>query len=143
MFLDASAIIAIISKEPEGPLLTFRLESASSRVLVSPLAIYEAIAGLARKKAKILGGKDAKTPPELLRQAQMIVDEFLVAVAAQEVVVDAEIGRGAQEACVAYGAAVGSPANLNFGDCFAYACAKAHGATLLYKGDDFSRTDLA
>jgi len=34
-------------------------------------------------------------------------------------------------------------AKLNMGDCFAYACAKANGATLLYKGDDFARTDLA
>ena len=35
------------------------------------------------------------------------------------------------------------PAGLNMGDCFAYACAKANGAKLLYKGDDFARTDLA
>jgi ribonuclease VapC len=35
------------------------------------------------------------------------------------------------------------PASLNMGDCHAYACTKAHGATLLFKGDDFSRTDLA
>ena len=34
-------------------------------------------------------------------------------------------------------------AALNMGDCFAYACAKAHGARLLYKGDDAARTDLA
>jgi len=35
------------------------------------------------------------------------------------------------------------PARLNFGDCFAYACAKANNARLLYKGDDFAQTDLA
>jgi ribonuclease VapC len=35
------------------------------------------------------------------------------------------------------------PAGLNMGDCFAYACAKTNGARLLYKGDDFARTDLA
>lgn len=35
------------------------------------------------------------------------------------------------------------PARLNMSDCFAYACAKTHDARLLYKGDDFSRTDLA
>lgn len=34
------------------------------------------------------------------------------------------------------------PAALNMGDCHAYACAKAHGARLLFKGDDFSRTDI-
>ncbi len=39
--------------------------------------------------------------------------------------------------------AVGHKADLNFGDCFAYACAKAHRLSLLYKGNDFSQTDLA
>ena len=34
------------------------------------------------------------------------------------------------------------PARLNFGDCLSYACAKAHGAALLFKGDDFAQTDL-
>lgn len=34
------------------------------------------------------------------------------------------------------------PAGLNFGDCFAYALAKSRGAALLYKGDDFSKTDV-
>ena len=34
------------------------------------------------------------------------------------------------------------PAALNMGDCFAYACARAHGAALLFKGEDFSRTDV-
>ena len=38
---------------------------------------------------------------------------------------------------------VGHPARLNMGDCFAYACAKRLDAPLLYKGDDFARTDLA
>ena len=68
MFLDASAIIAIIAREPEEKLLAFRLQSASSPVLVSPLAVFEAVTGLARKKAKRLGGKGAKTPPDLLKE---------------------------------------------------------------------------
>jgi ribonuclease VapC len=35
------------------------------------------------------------------------------------------------------------PAKLNLGDCFAYACARTHGAPLLFKGDDFGKTDIA
>jgi len=35
------------------------------------------------------------------------------------------------------------PANLNFGDCFAYACARHYGVPLLYKGNDFTKTDIA
>jgi len=34
------------------------------------------------------------------------------------------------------------PAALNFGDCFAYACARHAGVPLLYKGDDFPQTDI-
>ena len=33
-------------------------------------------------------------------------------------------------------------AGLNFGDCLSYACAKAHGARLLFKGEDFAATDI-
>jgi ribonuclease VapC len=142
MFLDASAIIAIIAREPEAKLLAFRLESASSPPLVSPLAIFEAVAGLARKKAKALGGKDARTSPELLRQARRLVEIFLTEAGASEITIDGDIGRGAQDACMTYGAAVGSPADLNFGDCFSYACAKTHQVPLLYKGEDFKQTDL-
>jgi len=42
-----------------------------------------------------------------------------------------------------YGKGTGHPAQLNFGDCFSYAAAKRVGAPLLYKGADFSHTDLA
>jgi ribonuclease VapC len=143
MFLDASAIIAIIAREPEEKLLALRLKSASPPLLVSPLAIFEAVTGLARIKAKRLTGKEARTSPELLQQSRRIVEMFLTEVGAQEIAIDGDIGRRAQDACAAYGAAVGSPAELNFGDCFAYACAKAHQTPLLYKGDDFSHTDLA
>lgn len=49
----------------------------------------------------------------------------------------------ALEAYQNYGRGSGHPAKLNFGDCFAYACAKTNGAALLYKGNDFAETDLA
>ncbi|MBR0924530.1 type II toxin-antitoxin system VapC family toxin, partial [Bradyrhizobium diazoefficiens] len=41
-----------------------------------------------------------------------------------------------------YSRLVDHPAQLNFGDCFAYACAKAYRIPLLYKGNDFAQTDL-
>ena len=56
---------------------------------------------------------------------------------------DLQLGGGALEAARTYGKAVGHEADLNFGDCFAYACAKGYRAALLYKGDDFAKTDLA
>lgn len=47
------------------------------------------------------------------------------------------------QAAIDFGKGSGHPAKLNMGDCFAYACAKTNHARLLYKGDDFARTDLA
>ena len=54
-----------------------------------------------------------------------------------------EIGDAALQAAATCGKVVGHPAALNFGDCFSHACAKVHGTALLYKGEDFARTDLA
>jgi ribonuclease VapC len=70
-------------------------------------------------------------------------DAFVEDLDAQEVAITPEIGRRALDAGATYGKAVGHPAELNFGDCFAYACAKQLGVPLIYKGDDFAHTDLA
>ena len=53
------------------------------------------------------------------------------------------IGDKALAVAACYGKFVGHEADLNFGDCFAYACAKAFNSPLLYKGDDFAKTDMA
>ena len=57
--------------------------------------------------------------------------------------IDREELDAALDAYKRYGKRSGHPAKLNMGDCFAYACARTNGARLLYKGDDFSHTDLA
>ena len=59
-----------------------------------------------------------------------------------EAVTEAQ-ARIAREAYRDFSKGSGHAAGLNFGDCFAYALAKATGEPLLYKGDDFSRTDVA
>ena len=53
------------------------------------------------------------------------------------------IGREAIEVMGRYGKLTGHPAKLNMGDALSYACAKAEQVPLLYKGRDFSETDLA
>ena len=53
------------------------------------------------------------------------------------------MGAEAIRALSVYGKMVGHPAQLNMGDALSYACAKAFHVPLLYKGDDFSKTDLA
>jgi ribonuclease VapC len=54
-----------------------------------------------------------------------------------------EIAHRAVAAFGRYGKGRGGAASLNFGDCLSYACAQAHGAALLYKGGDFSHTDIS
>jgi ribonuclease VapC len=137
MFIDASAIVAILGREPGSEELEKRLAESDGRFVVSPLVKFEAAVALARQKA------GAKPTPELLRQSRDAVDAFVQDIAAEVMAISPEIGDGALEASARYGKAIGHPADLNFGDCFAYACAKAIKAPLLYKGHDFARTDLA
>jgi ribonuclease VapC len=81
--------------------------------------------------------------PKLLRQAQQAVDAFVDDLDAEEVAITPEVGRLALDAGVIYGKVVGHRADLNFGDCLTYACAKQLGVSLIYKGKDFAHTDLA
>ena len=57
--------------------------------------------------------------------------------------VSADIGRKAVDAAKRYAKVGGHAADLNFADCFAYACARAYSVPLLYKGNDFTQTGLA
>jgi ribonuclease VapC len=66
---------------------------------------------------------------------------FLQAAAIELVPFDAEQAEIAREAYARYGKGRGG-AGLNFGDCFAYALAKLRDEPLLFKGDDFARTDV-
>ena len=70
-------------------------------------------------------------------------DEFIGRAGMSIVAVTQEQAYLSREAFRRYGQGSGHPAALNFGDCFAYALAKERGAPLLFKGDDFARTDIA
>ncbi|CAN7709454.1 type II toxin-antitoxin system VapC family toxin [Phyllobacterium sp. LjRoot231] len=142
MFLDASAIIAIIGDEPEAGYLIAKIEMTTKPIYYSSLSAYEAIIGFARKKRDETIGDQHPIPPQLIDQAQKIVEGFLAELKAKEIAIEIAMHRKAVEACRTYGRVVAHPARLNFGDCFAYACAKTHHIPLLYKGDDFSQTDI-
>ena len=137
MFLDASAIVAILNEEDEAADFLARLSRHSGRFYVSPLARFEACVALARAKRDPRKSKHAS-----IALAEAAVDDFIAALGAEEVAVTAEIGRAALGAAKTFGKFVGHPADLNFGDCFAYASAKAARAPLLFKGGDFSLTDV-
>lgn len=138
MFVDASAIVAILAEEAGWQELFKRLSSSSGQLYVSPLVRFEASQAVARKSA---GGR--KPSSGHLAQARDEVDRFILEAGAETIAVNEEIGTRAIDASMRYGKAVGHPADLNFGDCFAYACAKELNVPLLYKGNDFSHTDIA
>ena len=126
MVIDTSAILAILLGEPEGRTFSrlivgdpIRLLSAANRV--------EASLVIESRKAEA---------------GRIDLERFIDAAAIETVAVTAEQAEIACEAFRAYGRGR-HPANLNFGDVFAYALAKATGEPLLFKGNDFSRTDLS
>ena len=76
------------------------------------------------------------------REAETHVVDFLRAAGIAVQPIQPETAHVALEAFARYGKGSGHPARLNLGDCFIYAQAKAGGASLLYKGEDFSKTDI-
>ncbi|HEX8047914.1 type II toxin-antitoxin system VapC family toxin [Rhizobium sp.] len=143
MFIDASVIVAIINQEPGWQELAKRLSHVENACAVSPLVRFEATLGIARAAVHKRRGPDTKPDPTTLLASRKLVDDLITEIGATEIAITSIIGNEAMDAAATYGKAIGHPADLNFGDCFAYACAKAHGAGLLYKGDDFAQTDLA
>ncbi|MBB5573268.1 MULTISPECIES: type II toxin-antitoxin system VapC family toxin [Rhizobium] len=139
MFIDASAIVAILGEEPGYEEIEKSLAKVNSDFYVSPLVKFEATLALARRKTPVPGQKPS---PSLLRRAGQAIDTFIEDIGAQEIEISSDIGKAALEASARYGKAVGHKADLNFGDCFAYACAKALNVGLLYKGNDLAFTDI-
>ena|SRR5208282_3247333 len=128
MFLDASAIIAIIARESDAASLAARLGQAA-RVITSPIAVYESVLGLAR-----VGNTS-------IADATAMLERFLDEVNATVVPIDAACGREAIAAFERFGKGRHAAA-LNLGDCFAYACARAFDLPVLCKGSDFPQTDI-
>ena len=141
MFLDSSAIIAIMKREPEASGFIKAIEVSGSELCCSSIARFAATVSLAVSRSRQRGSKRAQ--PEDFRTAADWVDTLLAEVEADELDITAEIAGAALAAACKYGMTVGHPAKLNMGDCFAYACAQTRGVPLLDKGNDFAQTDFA
>lgn len=126
MVIDTSAVLAILQDEPERRAFNEAIEASDSRSL--------SVASLVETSIVI----DARYGAEGVRHVDRFLDRADVAVLA----VDLEQGKLARQAFSRFGKGRHAAA-LNFGDCFAYALAQVLGEPLLYKGDDFSRTDIA
>lgn len=129
MFVDTSAVVSILSGEADSAELAQRIEEAPGNI-TSALVVLEAVMRLSTKLAI--------EPLEV----EAAVALFLAEARIEIVPIDSAAANLAVRAFSGYGKGRGHPAQLNLADCLSYACAKEHGVRRLYKGDDFSRTDL-
>lgn len=142
MFLDASAIVAVLGSEEDAELMLDKIGAARGGLFYSPISAYEAILSLARKSAG--PEQDGRPiPRRLIEQSEELVLRFFQETGASEISITKEMRLLAVAASKAYGRSVGHPAKLNMGDCFAYACARSLNVPLLFKGNDFPHTDIA
>lgn len=128
IFVDASALVSIATGESDAVDLATILESGDVR-LCSPISLWETVSALRR------------TFSFSVESARDRVDAFRALFGLRSV----DIGEGEYRLALGAYARFGKgrhPAALNMGDCFAYACAKTHHADLLFKGDDFVKTDI-
>jgi ribonuclease VapC len=128
MFIDASALTALLTDEDEARELLARLQQTGTR-LTSPLAVWEAAIAVARVLDLPIAA------------AAEAVESYLALMEIAIVAVPPETARMALDAFDRYGKGR-HPARLNFGDCFAYACARHLGQPLMFKGADFPQTDI-
>ncbi len=126
MIVDTSALASILFGEPEREMFTQVLAS-SDRTDISAGSWIELAVVFHRR------GSAALVP---------VADRLILTFGINVVAVDQAQAAIARDAHRAFGQGSGHPAQLNFGDCFSYALAKATGRPLLFKGADFSSTDI-
>lgn len=125
MVIDTSAVLAILQDEPERRAFNARIAAADTRLLSAASLVELSIVLEARFGA----------------DGQEDLDLFLSTAEIEIVAVDRDQAELARRAFSRYGKGRHS-AGLNFGDCFAYALTKWSGVPLLFKGNDFTLTDL-
>ena len=126
MIVDTSALVAIITLEPDGPLYEAALE-ASPVNRISAGTYLEVSIVIDRARDPLV----SRRLDEILVEAQFIIEPVTEGQA-----------RIARDAYRDFGKGSGHQASLNFGDCFAYALARELAEPLLFKGDDFRHTDI-
>jgi ribonuclease VapC len=125
MVVDSSAIVAILFGEPEAPRFKLAIAEAVGPAITAVGVVEVGMVALSRRgfsvdeTAQRLNEMGVAIVPVGAATARLALDAF------------ARFGRGRH------------PAGLNLGDCFSYALARERGEPLLFKGEDFARTDVA
>lgn len=126
MIVDSSALVAILKHEPGWETLSESLNRAKAA----------SIAASTYLKVSIV--VDSWRDPTLSRRLDELLERFKIVIEP----FTPDQARIARQAYRDYGRGSGHPANLNFGDCFSYALARDKREPILFKGTDFSQTDL-
>lgn len=125
MVIDSSALVAIVTGEPERRSFIDAIAATDTRLVAAPTLLETSLVLLSRAgEGRLQDLRDVC--------ARGAVEIVPFGPAHVELALDAfrRFGKGRH------------PAGLDFGDCFAYALAKATGEPLLFKGEDFARTDI-
>ena len=125
MVIDTSAVLAVLFDKPESPSIRQAIEDDPIRLMSSGSFLETAIVIEAR-----FGEHGGRELDLLLHTAKIEIGS-----------VDRDQAEVARQGYRRYGKGR-HPAGLNFGDCFGYALSRCTGEKLLYKGNDFSRTDV-
>lgn len=125
--VDSLALVAILRREPEADRFLQVIAAADGRLL-SSVSLLET--------SMVLAGRSGNAT------SWAELDALIARAGMQIVAQDATLTEAAREAFLRYGKGR-HPAGLNLGDCASYALAKAHDLSLLFKGEDFPRTDVA
>lgn len=126
MILDASAIVAVVNGEDDAEKYAEIMLTQSS-LSISAAALLEANMVMRRSDNPVM---------------HRLVDDLIESLGVEIVPFDAEQARIALHAFDRFGKGSGHKAKLNFGDCMVYALANSLDEPLLFKGSDFSKTDL-
>jgi ribonuclease VapC len=128
MIVDTSAIIAVLKEESDAPRFQRVLTMSTGPKRISAANYFEAAIVVDANRNPLL----SRRLDDLIAQTEIMAEPVTVE--------QAEIARAAYRD---FGKDSGHPAQLNFGDCFAYALAKSMREPLLFKGQDFAHTDVA
>lgn len=128
LFVDASAIVAMIAREPEAWHFAQRMDRETDR-LTSAISLWESVRAVARVR-----GVD-------IPEARVLVADFVRDAQPRIVPIGPDEAELALDAHEMFGKGVHAAA-LNMGDCFSYACTRSNDASILFKGQDFVNTDL-
>lgn len=125
MIVDASALLAVLFEEPDADMFNRAISDELEDLLISPINFVEAAI-----RADKRGMESSKALDEIVRVSGLKIAAITI-----------HQTRLAREAYQRFGKG-NHPAKLNLGDCFAYALSKARDEPLLFKGDDFHKTDV-